>query len=72
MTPFLGFLWDSKKLILIVSGALLMIIGYSLRRTAFLRSIEKENGEMVSEEFAETVHNENGGTEDLILEANKA
>jgi len=59
-TPFLGILWDSKKIILVISGTLLMVLGYSLRRSAFLRSIDTGNGERASDAFVEKHGEENG------------
>lgn len=38
-----------------ISGALLIIVGYSLRRASYLRSIEKENGERGTDSFVEHV-----------------
>ncbi|MCD5382007.1 MAG: hypothetical protein LR017_01675 [Candidatus Pacebacteria bacterium] len=58
ITPFLGLPNDWKETIAIGVGVLLMWAGYSLRRTAFLRSIESEEGERRSEEFVEHVHDE--------------
>lgn len=53
LTPFLGILWETKKIVFIVCGVLLMILGYLLRRAAFLRSIETESGERASDAFVE-------------------
>ncbi len=53
LTSFLGIPSDWKEWIFIVVGVLLMILGYSLRRTAFLRSIDGGNGERKSDMFTE-------------------
>lgn len=36
-------------------GIVLMIVGYSLRRRAYIRSIEKEDGERDADSFTENV-----------------
>ena len=56
LTPFLGIPNDWKEAIFIGIGILLLWAGYSLRRAAYLRSIESESGERRSEEFVEHVH----------------
>jgi len=53
-TPFLGFPEDWKEAVFIVAGILLMIVGYSLRRSSFLRSIDSGNGERTSDAFVES------------------
>lgn len=53
-TPFLGLPTDYKEWIFIILGVLLMTVGYSLRRTAFLRSIEHKSGERRSDAFVES------------------
>lgn len=53
VTPFLGIPRDWKDLVFIVIGVLLMIVGYMLRRSAFLREIENEQGERRSDAFVE-------------------
>ncbi len=52
-TPYLGIPTRFKEYIFIGSGVLLMLLGYSLRRSAFLRSLEDEHGERRSEVFFE-------------------
>jgi uncharacterized membrane protein len=59
-TTFLGIPTEYKEWIFIISGVLLIGIGYRLRRNAFLQSIESENGERKSDMFSE----KNGGGED--------
>lgn len=60
-TTFLGIPTEYKEWIFIVSGVLLVGIGYRLRRRAFLQSIEHDNGERRSEMFVES----NGNQEDV-------
>lgn len=52
--PFLGLPREYKEVILIGSGILLMGLGYRLRRIAFLRSLEHENGERRGDTFVES------------------
>ena len=53
MTSFLGIPSTWKETIFIVGGILIMLVGYSLRRTAFLRSIDDGEGERKSDVFVE-------------------
>jgi len=53
-TSFLGLPKEYKEWIFIVSGVLLMFIGYRLRRNAFLKSIEHESGERRGGAFVES------------------
>ncbi len=57
-TPWLGIPSDWKEYILMGSGVLLMVTGYSLRRAAYLRSIENEQGEYTTDSYVESVPNE--------------
>jgi hypothetical protein len=52
-TPFFGVPREWKEWIILGAGALLMFLGYKLRRAAFLRSIMQENGEHRSDAFVE-------------------
>lgn len=52
--PFLGVPSEYKKWILVVSGIALLIVGYSLRRRAFLLSIEHRSGERRADGFIES------------------
>ncbi len=52
--PFAGLPREYKEWALIVSGVLLMMVGYSLRRISFLRSIEDGNGGKIGEVFRES------------------
>lgn len=56
LVPFTGFPNDWKELVYTVSGGLLLLLGYSLRRTAFLRSIDDGQGGRKSDAFVESVH----------------
>jgi hypothetical protein len=53
-TSFLGVPSEYKEWMFIVSGLLLMAVGYRLRRIAFLRSLEHESGERRGEAFVES------------------
>lgn len=53
-TSFLGVPGDYKKTIFIIAGAVLMVVGYSLRRSAFLRSLDDGSGERRSDAFVES------------------
>ncbi len=54
LIPFLGIplLW--RQYIIFSVGALLIFIGYSLRRKLFLEHIDKGNGERGTDSFIET------------------
>jgi uncharacterized membrane protein len=54
--PSLGIPEAWKFYFYIGVGVILIIVGYSLRRSAYLRSIEKENGDHGTDSFAERVH----------------
>ncbi len=56
ITPFLGIPREWKEWVCIILGALLMFLGYKLRRAAFLRSILHESGEHRADAFVEHVH----------------
>jgi len=53
-SSFLGLPREYKEWLLIACGVLLMMIGYSLRRSAFLRSLEHESGERRGDVFIES------------------
>lgn len=53
-TPFLGVPQSWKDGLLIAAGVFLMLIGFLLRRAAFLRSIDRGNGERQGELFLES------------------
>lgn len=53
--PYLGIPESWKSYFFLVAGVLLVLIGYRLRRNAYLRSIKKENGEHATDSFVEHV-----------------
>lgn len=55
LTSFLGIPREWKEWIFIVSGIIIMFLGYKLRRAAFLRSITHESGEHRSGVFVEHI-----------------
>jgi hypothetical protein len=55
LTPFLGVPTNIKENIFIVLGIILMLVGYSLRRAAYLRSISSQSGERRTDAFVEHI-----------------
>ncbi len=55
--PYLGMptLW--KQYVYVALGALLLIVGYALRRAQYLTDIDLGNGERGGETFVETTQN---------------
>lgn len=53
LSPFLGIPTDWKEWGHILLGAVMMIIGYRLRRARYLRSLETKEGERRAEAFVE-------------------
>ncbi len=53
LMPYLGIPDNWKFYFYNVAGILFILVGYSLRRSAYLRSIEKEDGEHDGDSFAE-------------------
>jgi uncharacterized membrane protein len=51
--PSLGIPETWKLYFFIGAGVILVFVGFSLRRSAYLRSIKKENGEQGTDSFAE-------------------
>jgi len=51
---FIGLPRSWKEIFFIAAGVSLMILGFMLRRSAFIRSIEKEGGERESDAFTES------------------
>ena len=51
--PHLGIPDAWKLYFYIVAGLILVIAGYSLRRSAYLRRIESENGERQADSYVE-------------------
>lgn len=54
LMPFLGLPRSVKDIALIAIGMLVMLVGFMLRRSAYLRSIERASGERQSDAFAES------------------
>lgn len=54
LLPFLGIPETWKQYTIASIGAMLIVIGYALRRGLFLRNIENEDGERASDSFVET------------------
>jgi len=59
ITPHVGIPENWKFYIYTATGAVLMIVGYSLRRKSYIRSIEKEDGERDTDSFSESTGNSN-------------
>jgi hypothetical protein len=53
--PNLGIPDAWKFYFLIGSGIVLVVVGYSLRRSSYIRSIEMDNGERGTDAFVENV-----------------
>jgi hypothetical protein len=51
--PSFGVPSDWKVLVQVAAGALLVLVGYSLRRSMYLRTIDKGNGERGTDAFLE-------------------
>lgn len=57
VVPHLGVPDRWKLVTLTVVGAVLIWLGYSLRRSAFLRKIDRGNGERAADSFVENTQN---------------
>lgn len=53
LIPFLGLPTLYKERALLLVGIGVVLLGYSLRRRAFLREIERADGERVADSFSE-------------------
>lgn len=53
ISPYLGVPMQWKVWLYTGAGLILIWCGYSLRRTAYLRSLERANGERTADSFAE-------------------
>lgn len=53
--PSLGIPSAWKEYVLAGCGVLLVLLGYLLRRAAYLRSIDRGNGERATDAFVESV-----------------
>lgn len=52
--PFLGIPEEWRQYLVAAFGALLIFIGYGLRRAVFLRRIEQTDGQRGTDSFVET------------------
>lgn len=59
--PFLGIPEDWRHYFVAAMGVILVFTGYALRRAAFFRRIERQDGERATDSFVET-------TETLFIE----
>ena len=66
LAPFVGVPSDWKRIGFIVFGAVLMLLGYSLRRSAFLRALDTGEGERRTDAFVERVRSADENTEDVV------
>ena len=55
LAPFAGIPSAARRAALVVAGLALMLVGYQLRRAAYLRSIVDENGERKTDAYVEQV-----------------
>lgn len=54
IVPFLGIPEDWRKYTIAGLGALLILVGYALRRAVYLAKIDRGNGERGTDSFVET------------------
>jgi hypothetical protein len=54
IVPFLGIPLEWRTYIIAALGALLVCVGYALRRGVYLKFIERESGERGTDSFVET------------------
>ena len=54
LTPLLGVPPAWKDYLMIIIGALLIVIGFSLRRSSYYQKIDKGNGEIGTDSFVES------------------
>lgn len=54
LVPFLGIPEDWRKIAIATVGAILVLVGYMLRRELYLAKIDKGNGERGTDSFVET------------------
>lgn len=53
IVPHIGIPDNWKVYVYALSGGILILVGYRLRQRAYIRSIEKENGERDTDSFVE-------------------
>lgn len=56
IVPHLGIPETWKFYCIVAAGVILVFVGYSLRRSSYIRSIEKGNGERHADTFVEQGH----------------
>ncbi len=64
-TSFLGIPREWKEYVSIGAGIILMMVGFHLRRTAFLRSLDDGSGEKRSEVFVESARPREGWSKQI-------
>lgn len=67
VVPHIGIPDSWKVYAYAVSGLILMVVGYSLRQKAYIRSIEKEDGERDTDSFVENVGSRNKEDSELNI-----
>lgn len=55
LLPFLGIPSMWKRIIYVILGLVLVLVGYQLRRNAYMRSIEDHTGERKTDVYVEQV-----------------
>lgn len=55
ITPLLGVPPEWKEYLMLAVGSLLVVIGFSLRRSAYHHKIDRGNGEIGTDSFVESV-----------------
>lgn len=66
VVPHIGVPDSWKVYAYALSGLILMVVGYSLRQKAYIRSIEKENGERDTDSFVENVGSRSKESTELV------
>jgi len=64
VVPYVGIPPDWKLYIYTAAGVCLMVVGYMLRHSAYIRSIENEDGERDTDSFVESDGSRNEDEED--------
>ena len=66
IAPVIGVPPEWKEYLMIVSGVLLVILGFSLRRSSYYRKIDRGNGEFGSDSFVESLPDQQSTEVDLV------
>lgn len=69
ITPLMGVPPVWKEYFMLSVGVLLMVIGFSLRRSAYRQKIRRGNGEIATDSFVESVPESIGETDFLEEES---